>query len=486
MKSVYNQSLFLQIIGILQPASAQEVHEYLKIALEGAGRMPDADAIHSLCMDQEQSGRIIRVFRDPDLFSLTERGNQYLSVESRKTRDKARLFLLKNSRKYRIFPSRGGDATGLDGDAPPADARPTLKGREANNLGPVVPSGQGYWPRFSRKLIDETCQQPPPRDVSFLPLLSFNDAKQVAIAGDGAGQCLDFSTLGLLLGISPRLILDIANKPERHYRQFPLPKKGGGERSIDAPRIFLKVIQQFLADYFLNGLPVHECVHSFRAGHSIISNASQHCRKPFVGNIDIQNYYGSITRRRIVETLRNIGYDAVSTEIVARLCTKDGIVPQGAPTSPALSNIFLFDFDSDMAQQCEARGLSYTRYADDISISGDDKGQILSMIALARDYLAGEYELELNDKKTRIASQGGQQRVTGVIVNEQPRPPRKFRREVRAAFHNAAKKDALDKKTISRLRGYVSYLRSFEALRDGKEVVAYLRFLKGIREQVSA
>lgn len=295
---------------------------------------------------------------------------------------------------------------------------------------------------------------------------------------------MDFSTLGLLLGISPRLILDIALKPERHYRQFPLAKKGGGERQIDAPRTFLKVIQQFLADYFLNGLPVHESVHSFRTDHSIISNASQHCQKPFVGNIDIQNYFGSITRHRIIEKLRGVGYDAVSTEVIVKLCTKDGIIPQGAPTSPALSNIFLFDFDTAMAQQCEARGLSCTRYADDISISGDDHGQIMSMIQFARDYLAGEYQLSLNEEKTRVASQGGQQRVTGVVVNERPRPPRKFRREVRAAFHNAAKSDALDKNSIRKLRGYVSYLRSFEALRDGKEVAAYLQFLKGIREQV--
>lgn len=488
MKSIYNQRTLLWIIGVLQPVSAAEVHAYMSIAFEGPGGLPNVERLQKLCMKQENDGRVLRVIRDPDLFSLTTEGNNFLSRDRRYSRDKARLFLLKNARRDRIELSRGGTASGLGGAAPPSDARPIIKGREAKKIGPVVPSGQSYWPRFSEQLIDQTGLLQPSRDIPYLPMLSFADAKQVCLAAGGSGDehKLDYHTLGLMLGISPRLIVQIALRPERHYRSFNLPKKGGGTRLIESPRTFLKVIQQFLVDYYLNGLAVHQSVHSYRRDHSIISNAIQHCGKAFVANIDIQNYFGSIELNEIIKLLRRSGYDAKSAEIVGQLCTKDGVLPQGAPTSPALSNSYLFEFDSAMLEKCAVKQLAYSRYADDISISGDGKGAIDEMIAFARDFLADKFNLIVNEDKTRIASRHGQQKVTGVVVNEAPRPPRKFRRQVRTAFNNAPRMGEVKSELVRQLSGYLSYLSSFDQLAQTPELSNYRLVLSGLRHRVPA
>jgi hypothetical protein len=486
MKPILNQQTILWIIGVLQPVSAREVTAYISAVLKNAGQLPEVEQLQKFCLEQSAIGRLLRVTREPDLFSLTTKGNDYLTKKHRHSRDKARLFLLKDARKGRINVSREGTASGLDGVAPSVDERPIIKGREANKPGPVVPSGQAYWPRFSQQLIEETGLSQPSRDIPFIPLLSFADAGQVRLAADieGSTHELDYHSLGLMLGISPRLIVTIVVKPERHYRSFDLPKKGGGTRPIESPRTFLKVIQQFLVDYYLNGLPVHGSVQSYRKNYSIISNAEQHCRKPFVANIDIENYFGSIEVAGVINLLRRVGYDAKSADIVGRLCTKDGVLPQGAPTSPALSNAYLLDFDTAISEQCIARKLTYTRYADDITISGKDKDEILQMIAFARDFLLKEYSLVLNEDKTRVASQHGQQKVTGVVVNESPRPPRRFRRQVRAAFYNAFKEKIANKETIDRLNGYLSYLNSFAMLSETEELSEYRNILFDLRKRI--
>ena len=487
MKRIINRENILWVIGVLQPVSPDEIVEYLKIILDAEVVTFDSDVISSFCLSQERTGHVIRVARKPDLYSLTAHGNSYLSRPHRISRDQARLFLLKKARRSRIWVSREESASGLGGDSPSSDTRSTLKGREANNIGPVVPSGQCYWPRFSKQLIDGTGLSQPSRDDPHLLLLSFASPRQLALALGRleSDLCLDVNSIGLMLGISPGLITKIPYNYSKFYRSFPLAKKGGGTRTIESPRTFLKVLQQFLADYFLNGLPVHDLVQSYRQNRSIISNASAHCNRKFVGNIDISNYFGSITEAGVFKLLKESSFDVVSARTVSKICSKNGILPQGAPTSPAISNAYLYEFDQAITEQCDARSLTYTRYADDITISGDDRSQIQSMIEWAGMYLNGEYGLELNKEKTRIASYTGQQKVTGVVVNEAPRPPRKLRRQVRAAFYNAMKAETLSSDDVRKLAGYLSYLKAFEKLRDAPEIQQYTSNLQKLRKRVS-
>ena len=483
MKPSFNHHFLLWIIGILQPVSSAEILSYMEIVLEEAGKLPSAEAIKKLCMKQVKLKRIIRINRNPDLFSLTTFGNHYLTKEQRLSRDRLRLFLLKESRSAKLKKSCEMSASELGGDSPSTDERTSLKGREANKLGLSLPQGQAYWPRFSKQLVKQTGQSQHSHDADHIPFLSFNSAQQITVALHQPDNsiCLDYQTLGLLLGISPQLIVQICRNPYRHYRQYSLAKKGGGERIISSPRTFLKLIQQFLLDYFFSGLPVHQAVHSYRQGRSIISNASQHVRKTFVSNIDIAEYFGSITTAQINNTLLANGFVDKSSRMLAHLCTIDNTLPQGAPTSPALSNTFLFQFDEQMTRRCAELGLSYTRYADDMTISGDEKEHIKIAIKFANKSLNTDFGLKLKREKIRIARFSGQQRVTGIVVNEAPRPPRKFRREVRAALHNASKAGTIQIDEINKLSGYISYLMSFDTMKDTKEVARYQAELRTLK-----
>jgi RNA-directed DNA polymerase len=189
----------------------------------------------------------------------------------------------------------------------------------------------------------KTCQTRPPRD-NFPSFLSFESAEQAAAA---ANLNFNFSYvgLGLCLGISPQLIWNISHQQDRYYRSFDIPKKAGGLRTIESPRLFLKVIQWFLADFVLDDLVPHNSVHSFAIKRSIVTNAQKHVSQNFVGNADIEDFFGTITTAMVMHLLVKNQFDIDEAGTIARLCTKDGRLPQGAPTSPVISNSILYEFD---------------------------------------------------------------------------------------------------------------------------------------------
>jgi retron-type reverse transcriptase len=166
------------------------------------------------------------------------------------------------------------------------------------------------------------------------------------------------------------------------------------------------------------------------------------------------------------------GFGKLFAKSISRLTTLNDALPQGAPTSPMLSNAYLFSFDAAMAEHAKSAGVGYTRYADDITISGDERALVIDAIGYAAAML-NERGLALNDKKTRVSSRSGQQKVTGVVVNEKPQPPRKLRRRIRAMFHQADLRPEEYVKKSAELRGYLSYLQSYPVLRDSPELKKY-------------
>lgn len=165
------------------------------------------------------------------------------------------------------------------------------------------------------------------------------------------------------------------------------------------------------------------------------------------------------------------------------LCTYKSCLPQGAPTSPAISNVILYDFDQKMNEFCGHQSLWYSRYADDITISGDNKLHVRKAISRAESLLQKSYSMRLNRDKTRISSRGGQQRVTGVVVNSEASPPRTFRRRVRAAFHHASLKPKDYIERISELGGYIGYLKNFPRFEGSREITEYEKILINLRAE---
>src|SRR5690606_33872190 len=175
--------------------------------------------------------------------------------------------------------------------------------------------------------------------------------------------------------------------------------------------------------------------------------------------------FGSISTKNVYMLCINHGFGKQLSLTISKLVTLHGSLPQGAPTSPHISNAFLYDFDEMMQELCLEKGVSYTRYADDITFSGESKEVLLALIGRCESFLSRK-GLSLKKEKTRIASAQASQRVTGLVVNSAVNPPREYRRRVRAMFHRAFNHPGEYVDRVNELKGHLSYLSSFESVRD--------------------
>lgn len=254
-------------------------------------------------------------------------------------------------------------------------------------------------------------------------------------------------------------------RPARKFRVFSIPKKSGGERRICAPNIALLKLQREVktlieADYTPKGY-----VHGFVSGRnrSIVSNARNHTQKRWVLNIDLENYFESIHFGRISGRLqaKPYEYSAEIAKFVAHIAcypssreTLTGVVntsilmPGGA-LSPLLSNIVTDKLDAELSRLCRELGCSYSRYADDISISSnrrrfpskiarfdDPESQSSCVLAESFQEIIERNGFAINHSKTRLAGNAFRQDVTGLIVNEKVNVKRTFIRNVRSMLHD--------------------------------------------------
>jgi retron-type reverse transcriptase len=240
------------------------------------------------------------------------------------------------------------------------------------------------------------------------------------------------------------------------YREFTIPKKSGGSRLIRAPDEKLKAMQRRILRRLFKRLRSHPAAVGFERGQSIVTNARAHVGKAVVVRMDLKDFFPSTKTRRVRRYFRKIGWNRPAADLLVRLCTYQGGLPQGAPTSPRLSNLVNFRLDVRLQalakRQCYRNprtgerilgpelNATYTRYADDLtfSFSFDDPQVVRYVIRLAKLILRNEgYTLHLR-KKLHIRRRHDCQLVTGLVVNERVNLPRKIRRWLRAVEHRHA------------------------------------------------
>ena len=221
------------------------------------------------------------------------------------------------------------------------------------------------------------------------------------------------------------------------YQRFSIPKRSGGARKICAPDAALKEMQRVILYRLLSRLKVHPAATGFRRGESIVTNARRHVSKAVVLRMDVRDFFPSTTERRVNLYFRVIGWLKEPADVLTKLCTLDGGLPQGAPTSPALSNLVNYPVDARLAAVAATIGATYTRYADDITFSFDtDERWALNAAIGSTKVILADYGYRLHqDKKLRIARGHNRQVVTGLVVNESVNLPRAVRRRLRAIRH---------------------------------------------------
>lgn len=267
-----------------------------------------------------------------------------------------------------------------------------------------------------------------------------------------------------------------------HYTRFTIPKRSGGERAIWAPRPLLKGSQRWILREIVERLPVHGAAHGFLPGRSILTNASRHTNSEIVVKMDLEDFFPTVTLPRAKGVFRKAGYREQIATLLALLCTESPrqivefedttyfvatgprCLPQGAPTSPALTNTLCLNLDRRLTGLAKKLGWRYTRYADDLTFSlpdgAKDDAQLGTLLGATRAIIEDE-GFKLNPKKTHVARKGARQQVTGLVVNGpgKPRVPRETRRMLRAALHNVEQGKPLRvDESMYTLLGYAAFI----------------------------
>ena len=232
------------------------------------------------------------------------------------------------------------------------------------------------------------------------------------------------------------------SEPDLHaarmeYRTFTIPKRGGGERTINAPAPDLKALQRRILRRVLGLLVSHDAAMGFERGRSIVTNARAHTGRAVTVRLDIRNFFATTTAKRVHEFFRKVGWNKPAANLLTRLCTHEGGLPQGAPTSPRLANLVNHLLDARLAAMARAHGAAYTRYADDLCFShAADDGRAIRRIMNQARVICRDFGYAVHrHKKVHIRRRHQQQRITGLVVNERVNLPRDTCRRLRAIEH---------------------------------------------------
>jgi retron-type reverse transcriptase len=244
--------------------------------------------------------------------------------------------------------------------------------------------------------------------------------------------------LAFRLGISIAQLNWLTYSREGRYQRFERPKASGGTRVLHAPTSKLKTVQRYITQKILLKRHPHKYATAFYPGSSLAKGASPHVDRRIVVRMDLKDFFPSITYRQVRQVFSQFGYTYRVASMLANLCCDEGRLVQGAPSSPALSNLVAMRVDQRICGMKPKLKFYYSRYADDLIFSSNDE-RLLGRLPFIKRILAEE-GFTVNEEKLRIMRAGRQQRVTGVVVNSRLNVPRTEHRRLRAILHNIESK----------------------------------------------
>jgi RNA-directed DNA polymerase len=217
------------------------------------------------------------------------------------------------------------------------------------------------------------------------------------------------------------------------YRTFNVKKVNGGVRTIKEPLPSLKEIQKWILVNILNKISISPYSKAYYRKRSIRDHARYHKNQKILVTMDVEKFFDNISFEKILGVFINLGYSTKVSQLLSKLCTLEKMLPQGAPTSPYLSNIIMKNFDREISKHCLSNDIKYTRYADDMAFSSNEI-DILNLTFKVEEELK-HIGLKLNKEKTLEMPYGKRQLVSGIVVNEKIQVPRIIRDELRQAMY---------------------------------------------------
>jgi RNA-directed DNA polymerase len=286
------------------------------------------------------------------------------------------------------------------------------------------------------------------------------------------------------------------------YRAVIYEKANGSLRVIERPSAALRGLQRKLLFRVVNQVPVHPAVYGFVRGKSVADHARLHTGKAVVIRVDLKDFFPSISAARVYATFHALGVAPPLARTLSQLTTSAltdaqiraawvacfpgararvsetirswrdifGIphLPQGAPTSPALANLAAFRLDQRLTGLAAHHGLTYSRYADDLTFSGNISIPAAQKWLDSVRFIVADEGWIVNERKTRVMSRGGRQRVTGVVVNERANIARTEVDLLKAQVHRYSRLPTREPVLRATLLGRLAWLAQFQPARAEK------------------
>ena len=288
------------------------------------------------------------------------------------------------------------------------------------------------------------------------------------------------------------------------YRHFLIRKHSGGMRRISVPELDLMNVQRWIARHILNQVPVHKNSFAYSPDSTIVKCAAKHCGAQWLIKIDVSGFFSSLSEIQVYRVFRSLGYQRLISFEMARICTfapeisprykltnwqnrhhfkisaydqhRIGYLPQGAPTSPMLSNLIMRSLDEQITQMSQNFGLRYSRYADDMAFStrskNFDRSSASKFIGNLKGLLISD-GLDVNSKKTVISPPGVRKIILGLLVDGAlPRLPRKFRDNLRQHLYYLENLGAIEHarnrnfETVGGMKRHIRGLIDFASMVD--------------------
>ncbi|QOP43747.1 RNA-directed DNA polymerase [Sulfurimonas sediminis] len=265
-------------------------------------------------------------------------------------------------------------------------------------------------------------------------------------------------------------IYQFAYSASRRYKTYNIPKRTGGNRIISQPSKELKEYQRYLITKVFSKFPIHESVYSYQDGKNIKGMALNHVNKRFLLRVDFKSFFPSIKGEYIRGFLvKNIELYELSLSknditLINMFVCKSNQLSIGAPSSPIISNILLYELDSYLSEICTNLNIIYTRYADDMYFSTNQTNQLEKILPLLKEYLKSFYiKLVVNEDKNIFTSKKRRQIVTGLILTTDGNISvgKNKKREIKSLIYQYIKQ-TISSADLNYLKGYLPYLYSIE------------------------
>ena len=304
-------------------------------------------------------------------------------------------------------------------------------------------------------------------------MICLNISNKVILNTLGVPVINSFEHLSEHLSLTKQMLYFLTYQKHYCYREKEILKKDKTIRFLYVPCLSLKVIQKWILTEILEKINVSGHAMAFvPRKNGLKDNAEFHKKNIFLLEMDITNFFGTITGKQVFKLFYNVGYGSKVAAVLTNLCTFEGFLPQGAVTSPYIANLVCYHLDARLNGYCSRRDIVYTRYADDLTFSSNNR-ILLNRAEKFMKYIVAEEGFSINEKKTRYLSNDIKKTVTGITINnEEVHVDKQFKRIIRSQIYNSIKTKNYD--VNNQIQGKIAYVNSIE---NGyrEKIISYIK-----------